>query len=97
MTGWRTQWSEDHGEDGLRDKFTVVHNNSGETISGTDELVVVLRPESDRSACEALKVYALIASRRAPKFAEELHRRLREIEKRNRRARIDAYDPHEPS
>lgn len=96
MTSWRTKWSNEHDDEGLgglQEKFAVRETSSGEEITGTDELVFVLRPESDRAAHEALKIYALVARRRAPKLALELLDRLQVIEKRNRRARIDARDP----
>lgn len=83
MTAWRTEWTNEHGEDGLRQKFTVIQNSTGETITGTEELVFVMRPESDKSAWRCLRDYALMVRRRAPKLSDDLIDRLKEIEKRN--------------
>lgn len=90
MTGWRTQWSNEHGEDGLRQKFTVIQNSTGQEITGTDELVIVLRPESDKSAWRCLRDYALMVRRRSPQLSNDLIDRLKEIEQRNHRPRVDA-------
>lgn len=89
---YRDQWTDDHGEDGLRDKFTVVQNSSGETITGTDELVIVLRPESDQSAWYALQEYGKMVRRRSPLLSAQLLDRLYDIRRRNVKARIDARD-----
>lgn len=80
---YRRTWTRDHGEDGLRLKFTVIHNSTGETITGTEELVIVLRPESDKAAYLALRLYAMVVWRRAPKLSDELRERLAAIAKRN--------------
>lgn len=90
---WRTQWTDDHGEDGLRaDKFTVIQNSTGETITGTGELVFVLRPDSDQSAWYALEHYAKMVWRRSPLLSSQLLTRLDAIRRRNVKARIDARD-----
>lgn len=90
MTGWRTRWSNEHGEDGLRQKFTVIQNSTGQEITGTDELVIVLRPEGDKSAWRCLRDYALMVRRRSPQLSNDLIDRLKEIEQRNHQPRVDA-------
>lgn len=64
---------------GLLERFTVIDNETGEAISGRGELVVVLRPEHDRAALQALQLYTAVARRRSPRLASEMAARLRDI------------------
>ncbi len=93
MSRHRTQWSEDHGADGLRGKFSVYKTANGcqapdsnvvsydarERIGADDEFIFVLRPESDEAAWQALNLYAQVAQRRAPKLAYDIRTQLTRI------------------
>lgn len=90
----RTRWTDDHGVDGLRDKFRVYHAGHVEgsglhpgydmfashtRIGATGEFVFVLRPESDEAAYHALRDYVSLVAWRAPQLSEDIARELDRI------------------
>lgn len=88
------RWTEEHGEDGLRDKFSVYKTKditpSGkypdlgtvvfeDRIGADGEFIFVLRPETDCAAWGALADYAKRVRSRAPKLASDIERELLRI------------------
>ncbi len=86
-------WTNEHGEDGLRDKFSVYKTKDGERlyrgaytafspgdrIGADGEFVFVLRPETDLEAWTALWDYAAAVEFRAPQLTRDIQGRLSEI------------------
>jgi hypothetical protein len=79
------RWNEDHGPDGLYDKFEVRPRRHPERTLGADgEFVFVLRPERDRAAWVALREYAHEVEYRSPNLARQLREHVDRIERRER-------------
>ncbi len=90
---YRDKWTDEHGEDGLREKFAVYKCDDRlsepsdtidmyvkeDRIGVTGEFTFVLRPESDHAAWVAMNCYADCVEHRAPKLAEDIRTQLRRI------------------
>ena len=93
-------WTDEHGADGLRDKFhtykpkdvVVVKGSTcpaykpGSRLGADGEFVFVLRPEYDLAAWLALREYAHEVEHRAPQLAADIREMLRIIRIRNDQA-----------
>lgn len=92
------KWTDEHGEDGLRDKFAVYKSadvtSSGRAnydayhqaarVGADGEFVFVLRPETDWAAFYALTPYAAEVRERAPQLAYDIDIHLLRIDHENR-------------
>lgn len=91
------RWTDNHGPDELYDKFAVYKaGKEWSDVPGLDlfhtadrlgqdgEFIFVLRPETDREACEALKRYVHLVAHRAPKLAQTISAQLTRIRTKER-------------
>lgn len=89
------KWTDDHGDDGLRNKFVVYKPRDATTLAQADviqhdkklgadgEFIFVLRPETDRVAVLALTYYVEYIAASLPKLADEIMTELERIETNN--------------
>ncbi len=91
--------TDDHGAPGLRRKFDCFKPSAGrvsmthpgchvyadsDRLGADGEFVFVLRPETDKAACAALRTYAAAVSGRDTKLAGQLRAELARIAADNR-------------
>ena len=74
----QNRWTDKHGPDKLYDKFRVLQISQGKFLPD-DEFVIVLRPERDRAAYQALRRYADCVRGRSPNLAVEIHAKLDKV------------------
>lgn len=93
----KRRWTNDHGPDGLRDKFSVYKSrerllgprqavdmySATARIGADGEFVLVLRPETDIAAWLALREYAHLVQFRAPQLTQDIRRELARIDDEN--------------
>jgi hypothetical protein len=72
-------WTNEHGPDGLYDKFRVQRVSTGDWLP-ENRFVFVLLPEFDEAAVEALYTYCEAVEHRAPELAQQLRDKLIKIE-----------------
>lgn len=83
----------EHGPDELYDKFTVVKTKdvvpyvnkewkefpTSKELSGKDEFIFVLRPETDKAAIEALSLYGFLIRESYPNLSRQILLQLERI------------------
>lgn len=79
-----------HGPDGLYDKFRVFRARTGEELTNRGEFIFVLRPESnDRAAQAALIEYARVCESSYPQLSQDILKEIRRIRGQVERVMFD--------